>query len=288
MQTMKLNNDAFSALHESEMKQIAHYSVGFVILQSTDNREDGLLGGSGTLVSIDGKEGVLTASHVVRTLQRQEIAGIILSSNREGAVHQVLFKTGDCCEFSFGPPPNPSNAGPDLSFLELPPSTTETLRAKKSFYNLTIRRDLILDESPPRHHGFWSVLGMAAEWTSDVPDPSGFGRVKAFHGKLIGPLDGMAWRSSGHFDYIDFEVLYDDGYGGPDDFGGYSGGGIWQFVIKSVEGVPKVAKRYLMGSAFYQSGKTERDGKAVRTVTCHGPESVYRMLIDGVQDGTTC
>jgi hypothetical protein len=284
MQQIEMDQEAFLVLFESEAERLTDYSIGFVVPHLEGNIEDGRLGGSGSLVSIDGVEGILTAEHVVRDLQKRTSAGIILSGYPKGDVHRFVFKPALCRDFSYHARPDHPADGPDLSFLVLPPDTTAALRARKSFYNLSKRRTAMLEDPPSREIGVWAICGIAEEWTIDAPSQMGFGRIKVFNGRLLGPLERIAWRTSGDFDYINFEVVYDDGYGGPQSFGGYSGGGIWQLIIKPIEGLPTVVDRHLMGVAFYQSDKTMRGAEAIREVFSHGRESIYRMLLSHVRE----
>lgn len=286
MQQIEMDEDAFMALFDAEAKQLANYTIGFVVPNEGKN-EDGRLGGSGTLVSIDGVEGILTAQHVVRDLRRRESAGIILCGYREGEVHQFVFKTELCQDVSYCAQADRPADGPDISFLVLPPDKTAALKARKLFYNLSKRRGSMLDKPPSRELGVWAIYGLADEWTKHGQSQKGFQQTKAFHGRLLGPLKRNDWYTSEDFDYMTFEVVYNDGYGGPQSFGGYSGGGIWQLIIKPNEGVPTVTDRHLMGVAFYQSDKAMRGADETRKVICHNRESVYRMLIDKVREHTT-
>ncbi len=282
MQKIELDQGAFLSLLEAEAEQLSHYSVGFVIPRSEGDTVVGILGGSGTLVSIDDVEGVLTAEHVVRLLQNRGLAGAILSKHPQEI--ECVFKLSDCRDFSYSAKPNCPAGGPDLSFLMLPPDVTATLRARKSFYNLSKRCDPMLEHPPSREIGFWAINGIAEEWTTETPSQIGPGRTKVFNGRLLAPLRGMEWRTSGDFDYFSFKPVYNDGYGGPHSFGGYSGGGIWQLIIPRKEGAPTVTDRHLMGVAFYQSDLKVQGEERSREVICHGRESIYRRLVGQVRE----
>ena len=76
-------------------------------------------------------------------------------------------------------------------------------------------------------------------------------------------------------------MVYGDDCGAPQSFGGYSGGSVWQLLVApDGSGGFKVVSRHLMGVPFYESDIFARDGNTVREVICHGPESIYRTLID--------
>jgi len=184
MQQIKMDAGEFTALFDKEAKQLANSAIGFVVPNEGKN-EDGRLGGSGTLVSIDGVEGILTAEHVVRDLRKRQSAGIILCGYREGEVHQFGFDTRLCQDFSYCAQAGRPADGPDLSFLVLPPNKTASLKARKTFYNLSKRRDAMLDNPPSRELGVWAIYGLADEWTKLGQPQKVFQQIKAFHGRLL-------------------------------------------------------------------------------------------------------
>jgi hypothetical protein len=140
----------------------------------------------------------------------------------------------------------------------------------------------MLKGATPRDYGFWAIAGMADEWTTDAPPEKGIRKVQSFYGRLLGGLE-IFWSSSENFDYATFEARHGEGYGGPQSFEGYSGGGLWQFVVKPGAGGPAVESWHLRGVAFYQSELTRRGHAQGREITCHGSESIYRALIKRVR-----
>lgn len=83
-------------------------------------------------------------------------------------------------------------------------------------------------EAPePIEHGLWVLSGFAGERTGDRAPEQGFSKVKVFNGlHLEGKL--AIERNEGNFDYLFFEALYNKLYEGPDSYGGFSGGPLWQ------------------------------------------------------------
>jgi hypothetical protein len=63
----------------------------------------------------------------------------------------------------------------------------------------------------------------------------------------------------GNFDYLFFEALYNELYEGPDSYGGFSGGALWQLLVRPDGSTFEIADTLLSGVAFYQSGK-QNDG----------------------------
>jgi hypothetical protein len=279
----EIDDATFLSLLDSESEALSVYNIGFVRPEKVGDNIEGRLGGSGTLVTIDRVDGILTAAHVVRGFRHVKRVGLILSRYPRTASHEFTFDARLSRIAEYHAQLDRPSEGPDLAFLALPPDTISTLKAKKSFYNLSKRRDATLDRPPPRDHGWWAIWGIADEWTADVPawDSSPNIKTKGYHGRLLARLFPFDWRASESFDYFKFDVAYGDGYGGPKSFGGYSGESVWQLLVApDGSGGIDVVSRHLMGVPFYQSDIFARDGKTVREVTCHGPESIYRTLID--------
>jgi hypothetical protein len=140
----------------------------------------------------------------------------------------------------------------------------------------------VLEKQQPLDHGIWVLSGIPGEWTSDAAPERGFSRVKIFRG---GHGAGTVTREyeRGEFDYLVFEALYNKHYEGPQDFGGYSGGGLWQLLVKPDNGSLSVTQRFLSGVAFSQSDFKESEAGAIREITCHGRRSLYDVLISHVR-----
>lgn len=280
---LKITGNTFNALLDAEAASFASHCVGFVLTRVENNEEECGLGGSGTLTSIDGLQGVLTAAHVVKELRKHNRAGLVMTAHPCTTVHRIIFETHHCADFSLAPSGNPVD-GPDIAFLVLPPDTTASLKALRSFYNLTKRRDSYLNKAPPRDHGVWALSGLAEEWSKTAPPQPSFPRIKMFDGKVC-PLDVIGSRNSGQWDYVTLRANYSDSADIPHSFGGYSGAGLWQILVKPGEnGNPMIDQKHLLGVAYYESDLMAQPDTTVRDVSCHGRESIYRHLIDHVRD----
>jgi hypothetical protein len=150
---VEIDKVALRALLESEVAGLSDYSIGFVLPTANNGSLDATLGGSGTLVTIDEFNGILTASHVIRLLRTNRHVGLVLpAAGKE--LHNVTFKSDDFSQVSFCPHGEPVN-GPDLGILVPPPDVLATLRAKKSFYNISKRQERMLERPEPLEHGLW-------------------------------------------------------------------------------------------------------------------------------------
>jgi hypothetical protein len=253
----------------------SHFSIGFVRMTKRKSGENAVLGGSGTLVQVDGLYGVLTADHVLEKLPATQDIGLIIPTRDEpivhrptlarDAVHRLRIGHGRC-----------TREGPDLGLLLLSSVDAGWLEARKSFYNLTRHRDEVLPNPPGRTDGLWVLCGFADEFTIEHEPQRGFSKIKGFHGAC-----GAGWVRreyiSGDFDYCEFEV----GDAGPDkppqSFGGFSGGGLWQArLARMPEGHLIAHQPVLGGVAFYES--PERNGRNV--ITCHAWRSIYARVVE--------
>lgn len=115
--------------------------------------------------------------------------------------------------------------------------------------------------------------------TSEGDPERGFTRVKIFKGGF-GEGKVTSEFEEGEFDYLTFEALYNELYEGPQRFGGFSGGGLWQLLGKDEGGKFRITQRLLTGVAFYESDLKREGNKVTRDITCHGRRSIYKILPD--------
>ena len=115
---------------------------------------------------------------------------------------------------------------------------------------------------------------MAEEWTVDLPAERGIPKVKGFSGKVLGG-NVVGAATGGPFGFFTFEVTRGGVSDGPDNFEGYSGGGLWPAKLVSKEDRITVADVLLSGVIYYQSG-WEGDRKRLM---CHGRNIVYENAL---------
>ncbi|MFH1674854.1 MAG: hypothetical protein ABIF87_15740 [Pseudomonadota bacterium] len=263
-------------------KQISHYAVGIVKIHKRLSSEDAILAGSGTLVEIDGTLGILTAHHVIKELPSHGEIGLILSEQ----IHRYTLQPGSVKKIKIASGPKASE-GPDLAFLIFQPTDLRQIKAlgqikaKKSFYNLLLRRDRIINNPPENDMGIWILCGFPDERTIREASDRGFDTIMAFHG-----LCDAGWVEkeyiSESYDYLEFDVRYDkNGLQRPRSFKGVSGGGLWQVLLmRSSDGIIKPQEIILSGVAFYQSPVINN----ILSIKCHGRQSIYRILYDVIKD----
>jgi hypothetical protein len=259
--------------------QLANYSVSFVEFYEHLGQEYGHLCGSGTLVSIDGNNAILTAAHVLEVLQESREIGIILGSMDRPQLHRFTLSMESSLIIRI-PRGDIESYGPDLGLLcILGTQVINSINAIKSFANLSKRRNQILSYPLAFNKGVWYLCGMIDEMTSDAPREAGQKVIKKFRG-ICDPGEVTNYFDRDNFDYLDFKVH--EACVIPKDYRGVSGGGLWQVIFdKDHNGKTIIKDRILSGVAFYQSDP-ENDK---RTIRCHGQRSIYGLLLNVFYNG---
>ena len=259
---------------EAAARDIADYSIGFVRVERTPRGLDAVLLGSGTLVSIGTTYAVLTAHHVVSLLPRTGRLGLILSPS----LQQQTVDTQGITYLQIARGTIDAD-GPDLGAIVLGPSIAGAIAAKKTFFNLDLRRDQMFQDPPHLRDGFWFVNGFIHEKTIEEPGKDGYDRIKKFYNLsgAGGPEESVV---AGDYDYFSFPVSYGGRSVAPESFEGMSGGGLWQVPLKRNDQGEIVHKTPLLsGVVFYQVPTTETDCG----VKCHGRQSVYRVAYEAIR-----
>ena len=265
---------------------LADYLVGFILIHENDAR----FLGSGTLVGIGDTKAILTAGHVLEALPETGRVGLALPTRFDVAVGAESLQMEYVTRVCLGRGENKSD-GPDLGLLILPdPVASRIIPSTKMFYNLLKRREAALESraaidqdgiGQPDSDGdaaeTWVLVGTPAESQADGPPEAGFDRVKEIEGQMGLGAVVSSQRVEG-FDYLDFSAKYEENYEGPESFEGYSGGSLWHLsgVLNGNEFLLK--NLILKGVPFWQSAKTCSE----RIIKCHGPKSIYELLIDKV------
>jgi hypothetical protein len=239
---------------------------------------DGEVSGSGTLVTIDGVRGILTAAHVVRHWhdsqpkdQRPKRLGIVPGRSASALVEEPLAHFDDFVT----EPGDPKEFGPDLAFVRIPSPSgfLATLIAEKSFYDLTAPgvadRIVFITRTGPM-----ASCGVVAEKTERSNGQT------TINSTVFLVTEPQSFEREG-YDYVDVRSRRSLEPNTPNSFGGVSGSGLWRFSIaKLSESEIKPFDFHLAGVAFYQLPDTN-DG--IATVRFHGPRSIYEQLLPKVR-----
>jgi hypothetical protein len=265
-------NDIPDEVFETVRQHIDWYSTGLIRVRQSKSSEEAALIGSGTFVTVGDIHGVLTAQHVTARLSNAFDLGLTLSPEE----HKYVLKreTLSIIEVAKG---LQDSEGPDLAVIVIPGNGLGAIKAKKSFYNISLKREKALESPLPFDMGIWAICGYPDEQTTEEPPRLGFDSIKGFHGLCGFALFGKAFEKD-DFDYLDFEVSCAKEKSLPSSYGGASGGGVWQVELKLKDGKPTPQDPILSGVAFYQSDMQNDK----RTIRCHGRQSVYKVAHDHV------
>jgi hypothetical protein len=260
-------------LFEAIATDLVQYSIGFVRVEKTPHGQDIVLLGSGTLVKVGLTHAVLTAYHVLEVLPRTGRLGLILSPSLQQ--HTIDIQGIEYLKIAKG---TKDSDGPDLGAVILAPNIAASIQAKKVFYNIEIRRDLILKTPPHLRDGVWFVHGFIDEETTTEPGRDGYSLIKGFY-NLSGVGGPEPAIITGDHDYFAFPVSFGGRSVAPKSFGGMSGGGLWQVPLTRDEnGALRHKPPLLSGMVFYQ----ECDSEGALAVKCHGRLSIYQVAYDAL------
>ena len=251
--------DKDSGLAEAGCRAVGHFAVAMLAVADPAHSSHPLsLVGTGTLVSINDVSYILTAAHVWKAIQaRGSMLGLTVA---EGIDHEFLIPNNNIV--AFGPDYDPASAdwGPDLVFLRIPAERLGTLKAYKSFYNLSIDRPhLELDCIKTI-----AVMGTPGEMAEKWPRYAVL-EVTAFYLEAYPRI-----TRKGKFDYLDYTV--DMSFPGvPSTFGGVSGGGLWEIFFYYNENTQKLETiERLIGVAYFETAVVQGH----RDIRFHGYESI--------------
>jgi hypothetical protein len=264
---------------EQNSTYTSHFTIGFARLSKTDNVEDAVSAGSGTLVTVGSLHGVLTAAHVVDALPKTGKVGVILSAenpaqfqkqviNMEHTEPPVVMRGKE-----FGP------IGPDLAFLRLTDEALGWLKAKSSFYSLTKRRDDVLANKEASKSHTDTITGIIHELTKALPGRGSNERRVVFQCIFCGVRNSAlrCLKTYGLY-YYQLANEHEPSFKIPNSFEGTSGGAIWRFYVEQKDGKVQVIDRRLIAVPFHQSFTA--DGR--REITCQSPKDIYGALVDQI------
>lgn len=260
---------------ESITRDLGYYSTGLVLLKKSKASVEVSLIGSGTLIKIEQVYGILTVQHVTQLHKDGTELGLVMAATEHRLVlHRKNYDIIDVAKAS-----KPSK-GPDLSVIILFPSSfLATLEARKSFYDLSRKREEILRKPLDNDLGVWMLCGFPDELTTVEESTRGHESVRGFRG-ICGAIKVENDYERRGYDFLELSVSYGRDIRPPSTFGGVSGGGLWQVrLIRSKEGDIQPLEHILSGVAFYE---TEiKDG--IRYVRCHGRRSIYQSVYGTVK-----
>jgi len=228
--------------------------------------------GGGTFVSVNGRFGILTATHVWNKLwsgrdQQPEVQLVVANGPHSYAVavdHIVphVQQNRTCDEW-----------GPDIEFLELPYPAVDRIRAAKAFAPLT-SISAKMRKVADNIEGFVAITGFPDELSTSAV-MNGIPMVTV-RGGYVSCISRKVVRNG--YDYLE---TVDDPHvqSLPNSYGGVSGSGLWAMQLRKKAGAPIIEATLgenfaLAGVAFFQRPKPS-GGMMVRY---HGQQSIYDVL----------
>lgn len=237
---------------------------------------DPLYIGSGTLVSIDQIDGILTAKHVADMLDGPFHLGLVMG--REGEEHRFMVNREALSIVDIGHWKT-EEFGPDMSFIVLSDwEDVGTIRASRSFHQLSHDREEMITNPPDLDVGVWFACGSPEEMITQGSSDAGFREAMSLTDYCYaGGVDPGSERDD--FDYLEFPLTNGDGSDLLSTYEGVSGGGLWQVTIRRSDDGDLIVGRYLYsGLVFWQGAR--QDG--ARFLRCHGSKSVYDKVYSTV------
>ncbi|OHB79964.1 MAG: hypothetical protein A2Z25_08350 [Planctomycetes bacterium RBG_16_55_9] len=258
-----------SELNDSVLEQFKRihtwHTIALVRVKSDQSKEN--IFGSGTLVSLDGEYGILTASHVTKDMEDMNEVGFCVGK----LCHRLVIKRQHLSILYVGWCGKTTDIGPDISLVLIPTSEIGMIQAYKSFYPLDPSLENKVTESDSLDMDPYLISGYIGKWT--IPKPQN-GAFAGSHG--LRPFIGIAesienYSVRSDHDYCTVTVQYDLDNGNPEDFKGFSGAGLWKGrLYRDAENEIHVDDFNLNGVAYYQ---TPIECKS-RKIICHAHRSI--------------
>jgi hypothetical protein len=250
------------------LAHISNFAVGLVVREDRGSR----VLGSGVLVTIEGRRGILTCGHVAECYEKLAEIGLIRFVPG-GHQQRRILKLADTLTLILQSSATfvEGKEVLDLAFTALPPESASSIEAQSGvFLNIEKNRAKMEAHANNRAGSIDAMLGLIAEFSG-----AAFAQGREF----ISPMRGVL--HTGHvcaqqnglltmraMDYNLNEL--------PKSFGGMSGGGLWRVYFQ--EGVQEsmVVDMMLCGIASWQIDD--------RHIACQGWDRIDQALVRTVRE----
>jgi hypothetical protein len=257
-------------ISDAILAHISNFAIGLVVRKEGAGSE---VLGSGVLVSIEGRRGILTCGHVAAAYEKLAEIGLIRflawpeRSQRQllklGDTQTIILQSSDTFE--------ESKEVLDLAFTQLPADAASSIEAQGGVF-LNIEKNRAKMESAGVTEGKHvdAALGLVAEF-SERPFIEG----KEF----ISPMRGVL--HSGHIcaqenGLLTMKAMDYNLHELPKCFGGMSGGGLWRIYFVEGAEESKIIATMLCGVVSWQIDD--------RKIACQGWDRVDQLLIPAVRE----
>ncbi|TFV37105.1 hypothetical protein E4K66_20605 [Bradyrhizobium frederickii] len=256
-------------ISDAILSLISNFAVGLVIREAGQGSR---VLGSGVLVSIEGRRGILTCGHVAEAYANLPEIGLLRFSPGMGPQRRIL-QLGDTQTAIIQSSDSFSEKKEvlDLAFTILPPDAASSIEAHHGvFLNIEKNRAKMEALAPSEGKHVDAMLGLIAEF-SETP----YVQDREF----VSPMRGVL--HSGHVcgqenGLLTFEAMKYNLHELPENFGGMSGGGLWRIYFVEDESETKIVATMLCGLASWQIDDTR--------IACQGWDRIDQMLVPNVRD----
>jgi hypothetical protein len=212
--------------------------------------------GSGVLVSIEGRRGILTCGHVAE--QYDKLGEIGLTRFVPGTQQRRIVNISDAHHIIAHSSDNWTQHDLDLAFTFLNPEVADSIAAQSVFLNIEKNREKIEGGEPNIGNCIDVMFGLVAEF-SDEPFIEG--------DRFISPMHAFIYRGKMHSDQnslIRFQTMDDDPEKLPKSFGGLSGSGLWRIhFLDHGAGKFEIVEKRLWGITSWQVDTQNNRGAVV-------------------------
>jgi len=223
------------------LSHLSNFAVGFVRRKEGAGSE---VFGSGTLVSIEGRRGILTCGHVANVYKKLPEIGLVRFSGVGMQKH--MLQLGDTETIIVCSSDTWTETDLDLAFTFLPPDIADSVGARGIFLNIEKNRTKIEGGAPSDGKHVDAMLGLVAEFS---------GKPFIEGGQFISPM--RAILHTGHISspkkestMLTFAPMDYNRHELPKSFGGMSGAGLWRVYF--IEDEKQIVQAKLVGVTSWQ------------------------------------
>ncbi|MGJ5177432.1 hypothetical protein ACQR16_05930 [Bradyrhizobium oligotrophicum] len=256
-------------ISDAILSRISNFAVGLVV--KGPGKGSKVLG-SGVLVSIEGRRGILTCGHVAEAYANLAEIGLVRFVAGMGQQRRIL-QLGDTQTAIIQSSDSFSEKKEvlDLAFTILPPDTASSIEAHYGvFLNIEKNRAKMEALAPSEGKHVDAMLGLVAEF-SQTPYVQG----REFISPMLGVLHSghVCGQENG---LLTFEAMKYNLHELPKNFGGMSGGGLWRVYFVENENETKIVATMLCGIASWQMDETR--------IACQGWDRIDQLLLPNVRE----
>jgi hypothetical protein len=228
--------------------------------------------GSGVLVSIGGRRGILTCGHVAETYEKLHEIG--LTRLVAGTQQRRIVDISDAQTIIVESSNKWSEKDFDLAFTFLNRDVADSIAAQSVFLNIEKNRGMI-ESGQPTTPCVDVMFGLVAEYS---------GTPVIEDGKFVSHMRAVIYSGKMHSDklgLLHFQTIDEDPEKLPKHFGGLSGSGLWRIhFVDHGEGKFEITEKRLWGIASWQVNTKNNTGAIVG----QGWDRIDQGLIPGVRE----